>query len=174
MEQILSFYRVDFHFGSKFFPFRVNTFSEGTWCVGNQTKSQKLSPLYRMEKNVRSVSSPLKTVYCIYPKYSDTSAPYHTCSEIWTSTIYYPMLCLKITGWMADSVDSDEMPHSAVSDLGIHCLLRPVCLNTYGKYIIWILQKCMTQYFLVTNRNVGKCPCIFKKIENYNTCTCSV
>ena len=173
MEQILSFYRVDSILGANSFLLESTPFQKelGVW----ETKqSQKLSPLYRMEKNVRSVSSPLKTVYCIYPKYSDTSAPYHTCSEIWTSTIYYPMLCLKITGWMADSVDSDEMPHSAVSDLGIHCLLRPVCLNTYGKYIIWILQKCMTQYFLVTNRNVGKCPCIFKKIENYNTCTCSV
>ena len=35
---------------------------------------------------------------------------------------------------MANSVDPDEMPHSAASHLGLHCLLRPVCLNTYGKY----------------------------------------
>ena len=26
------------------------------------------------------------------------------------------------------------MPHSAASDLGLHCFLRLVCLNTYGKY----------------------------------------
>ena len=37
--------------------------------------------------------------YHIYPKYSDTSTPYHTCSKIWTSTIYYQMLCLNIPGW---------------------------------------------------------------------------
>ena len=65
--------------------------------------------------------------YHIYPKYSDTSTPYHTCSKIWTSTIYYPTLCLKLAGW----VDA-----SAASHLGLHCLLMPVCPNTYGKYDI--------------------------------------
>ena len=44
------------------------------------------------------------------------------------------MLCLKIAGWVANSVDSDETPPSAASHLGLHCLLRPVCPNTYGKY----------------------------------------
>ena len=29
--------------GSKFFPFRVDPFSEGEWYTGKQTKSQKLS-----------------------------------------------------------------------------------------------------------------------------------
>ena len=72
--------------------------------------------------------------YRIYPKYSDTSAPYHICSNIWTSIIHYPMLCLKIAGWVANSVDPDETPHSAASHLGLNCLLRPVCPNTYGKY----------------------------------------
>ena len=28
----------------------------------------------------------------------------------------------------------DEMLHFVASHLGIHCLLRPVHLNTYGKY----------------------------------------
>ena len=56
------------------------------------------------------------------------------CSNIWTSTSHYPMLCLKIAGWVANSVDPDETPHSAASHLGLNCLLRPVCLNTYGKY----------------------------------------
>ena len=39
------------------------------------------------------------------------------------------MLCLKIAGWVANNVDL----HSAASHLGLHCLLRPVCPNTYGK-----------------------------------------
>ena len=34
---------------------------------------------------------------------------------------------------MANSVDPDETPHSAASHLGLHCLLRPVGPNTYGK-----------------------------------------
>ena len=33
--------------------------------------------------------------YHIYPKYLDTTTPYHTCSKIWTRTNYYP-LCLKL------------------------------------------------------------------------------
>ena len=35
---------------------------------------------------------------------------------------------------MANSVDPDETPHSAASHLGLNCLLRPVCPNTYGRY----------------------------------------
>ena len=35
---------------------------------------------------------------------------------------------------MANNVDPNEMPHPAASHLGLHCLLRPVCPNTYGKY----------------------------------------
>ena len=44
------------------------------------------------------------------------------------------MLCLKIAGWVANSVDPDETPHSVASHLGLYCLLMPVCPNTYGKY----------------------------------------
>ena len=36
---------------------------------------------------------------------------------------------------MANSVDPDEMPHIAASHLGQHCLLMPVCPNTYGEYV---------------------------------------
>ena len=75
-------------------------------------------------------------MYRIYPKYSDTSTPYHTCSKIWTSAIYYSMLCLKIAEWVANSVDPDESPRSAATHLGLHRLLMPVCTNTYGKHSI--------------------------------------
>ena len=44
------------------------------------------------------------------------------------------MLCLKIAGCVANSVDPDETRRSAASHLVLYCLLRPVCLNTYGKY----------------------------------------
>ena len=30
---------------------------------------------------------------------------------------------------MANSVDPDQMPHSVASDLGLHCLQRPICHN---------------------------------------------
>ena len=35
----------------------------------------------------------------------------------------------------------DDMPSSAVSHLGLHCLCRPVCPNTYGKYAIPLESK---------------------------------
>ena len=44
------------------------------------------------------------------------------------------MLCLKIAGCVANSVDPDETPRSAASHLDLHCLLRSVCPNTNGKY----------------------------------------
>ena len=28
----------------------------------------------------------------------------------------------------------DQMSHSMASDLGLHCLLKTVCLNTHGEY----------------------------------------
>ena len=34
---------------------------------------------------------------------------------------------------MANSVDPDETRRSVASHLGLHCLLRPVGPNTYGK-----------------------------------------
>ena len=90
--------------------------------------------LYKYPGIIREKCFLEKIWYRIYPKYSDTSTPYHICSKIWTSTIHYPMLCLKIAGWVANSVDPDKTPRSAVSHLGLYCLLRPVCPNIYGKY----------------------------------------
>ena len=36
-------------------------------------------------------------------------------------------MCLKIPGRVANSVDPDQTPRSAASDLGLHYLLRSVC-----------------------------------------------
>ena len=44
------------------------------------------------------------------------------------------MLCLKTAGRVANRVDPDETPRSAASHLGLLCLLRPICPNTYCKY----------------------------------------
>ena len=35
---------------------------------------------------------------------------------------------------MANSVDPDQTPRSVASDLGLHCFLSPVFLNTQNKY----------------------------------------
>ena len=75
--------------------------------------------------------------FCIYPKYSDTWNPYHTCSKISTSTIYYPLLYQEIARWVKNSADPDEIPHSAASHLGLHFLLRPVhSAYTHQAYLL--------------------------------------
>ena len=43
--------------------------------------------------------------------------------------------CVNNSWWcVANSVDPDHMLHSPASNLGLHCLLKPVYLNTLGKY----------------------------------------
>ena len=44
------------------------------------------------------------------------------------------MLSQNIAGQGANSVDPAQTPHSAASDLGLHCSLRPVWHNTLGYY----------------------------------------
>ena len=95
------------------------------------------------------------------------------------------MLCLKIAGWVANSVDPNKM--LVASHLDLHCLLRPVFPNTYSKYgtyikdIILPLSGQIQQmsnwqyfsYFVQENRrwhsmqivNYGKCPKISNKIK---------
>ena len=43
---------------------------------------------------------------------------------------FYYLLKPKNCECVANSVDPDQMLHSAASDLGLHCLQRPVRLNT--------------------------------------------
>ena len=59
--------------------------------------------------------------------------PYRSYNS--NNSIFYPSSCLKLAGWMANSVDLDQTPHIAASDLGLHCLHRPVCQKSYGKYM---------------------------------------
>ena len=40
----------------------------------------------------------------------------------------------KIAGRVANSADIGQTPRPAASDLGLHCLLRPVCPNAWSKY----------------------------------------
>ena len=46
----------------------------------------------------------------------------------------YIVLCLKTAVQVANSVDSDQMLHSAASDQGLHCLIKFVCPNTVCYY----------------------------------------
>ena len=46
------------------------------------------------------------------------------CTYIWISQFYDLLICVKATETMANSVNPDQTPRSAPSDLGLHCLLR--------------------------------------------------
>ena len=45
----------------------------------------------------------------------------------------YLLMCIKTTGCVTNSVDPVQTPHSVVSDLGLHCLLKRDFPNIYGK-----------------------------------------
>ena len=68
--------------------------------------------------------------YRIYSKHSDTCIPCLSCPNNWTSVFFLFYICLYPSGWVANSEDPDQMLHPAASDLGLHCLLQPVCSNT--------------------------------------------
>ena len=48
---------------------------------------------------------------------------------------------------MANSVDPDQTPRSTASDLGLHCLQRPILSvpiqsNFNGSHIFWTMENC--------------------------------
>ena len=69
--------------------------------------------------------------YRIYPTYHTPSSVHYTFLQ---QVHLLPVNVCKIAGRVANSVDSDQTPRSAASDLGLHCLLRPVFPNTSCKY----------------------------------------
>ena len=69
-------------------------------------------------------SAHIRIISTIFTLTIQTTTPYHTCPNIWTSPYDYLLMCLQTAGWVADSVDPDQMLQSAASDLGLHCLLR--------------------------------------------------
>ena len=52
---------------------------------------------------------------------------------------------------MANSVDPDQTPRAAASDLGLHCLQRSICSNTYGYYgsILYRFGSCLFYLSLI-------------------------
>ena len=60
----------------------------------------------------------------------DTLIPHYICCKLRTNLFFYILMSVKITGWLTNNADPDQMLHSVASDLGLHCLLRPVYQNT--------------------------------------------
>ena len=57
------------------------------------------------------------------------------------------LIYLKSPVWVANSVDPDQTPRSAASDLGLHCLLRPVRPNIFSIKMAFLLL-CLIVYSL--------------------------
>ena len=71
--------------------------------------------------------------YLLRPVCPDTwgKPPLHHTSKLWTTSFYYLLTGLKAAKWVAIDEDPDNMSHSVAYDLGLHCLLRLVCPNTW-------------------------------------------
>ena len=67
---------------------------------------------------------------------------------------------------MANSVDPDQMPHSLASDLGLHCLQRPICPNYIMVYtssegldsckMIWDFFAFLQNQWILSNVSVNR------------------
>ena len=64
-------------------------------------------------------------LYCKTPKNLDTRKNCCNHPKIWTKWFYCRIMRPKSADWMANSVDPDRT--APQSDLGLHCLFRPVC-----------------------------------------------
>ena len=60
---------------------------------------------------------------------------------------YYLLMCQRCDGGMANSVDPDQTPRFAASDLGLQCLLMSICPNIYGKYASLVCYKAIILLF---------------------------
>ena len=50
--------------------------------------------------------------------------PYHMCPKIWTRPFYCLLMCLNITGWVANRADLNLTACSVGSDLHLYCFFR--------------------------------------------------
>ena len=101
-------------------------------------------------------TGPWYLVYHIYLKYLDTLSTYHTSPKIWNSSFYeyYLLMCLKYCCIYGKQCrPSSEISHSMASDLGLHCLQRPVCCGIWGYYS---MVKQISVFFIV-KKNTSCC-----------------
>ena len=49
-----------------------------------------------------------------------------------------------IAGYVTNSVDPDQTPSSVTSDLVLHCVLKPICADSKGYYIVLTDKETLT------------------------------
>ena len=100
---LIFFQKIGFNISCKLFPYETICKKCQAYFQGKITTISSVCHQQNLPKVwLRLIPWMMAESYCIYRKYLDTSTPYHTCSKIWTCTIYYP-LCLKIAGWVTNS-----------------------------------------------------------------------
>ena len=133
--------------GSEFFPFSVDSFSEGPWHARIQTVSQ-LSPLYKLEENLSSSLKLTTLLTHLCRVASSTCIIWTGPFQIeWASGWYLLLPCfVEISVFNANSVDLHQMPHSVASDLSLHCLPMHILHKNqavFWGYVFSLLQKQM-------------------------------
>ena len=103
--------------------------------------------------------------------YDFSSLPY--LSYNWTNLFYPLMMYPKAAEWVANNVDTDQMLHSATSNLGLHCFLS-LCFTPKYLYIcIFNIRRSFVVYWATSftstpgSRNLGQklCSFIYKYIK---------
>ena len=65
-------------------------------------------------------------------------------------------MCLKMAGFVASSVDSGQMLHSATSDQSLQWLLWSVCPNTYDVIVHVYINYRLLQQLLDVQKSYGE------------------
>ena len=68
------------------------------------------------------------------PKFSDARKLCCNLPKIQTKKPNLRLFCQKDVNGIANSVDPDQTAPKEQSDLGLHCLPRPICPKTYDHY----------------------------------------
>ena len=72
--------------------------------------------------------------YHVCPKYSNIHTLALCRKLLFNKSVLLPVSVCTIAELVTNSVDHDQIPHSAASDLGLRCLLKSVCPSTQSKY----------------------------------------
>ena len=98
-----------------FYPYSDTTSSQWNQLEEDCQSPTKIS-MIGITVFIRNIRTPLLLIILVR---QSVKAPF-----------YYLFMCIATAGLVTNIVDPDQTPQNAASDLGLHCLLRPVCPNT--------------------------------------------
>ena len=84
----------------------------------------------------QNCTSSILLTYCKVPKFSDAKKLCCNLPKIQTKRPNLGVFCQNDANGIANSEDPEQ------SDMGLHCLPRPVCLNTLDHYSMPLIFNC--------------------------------